>query len=73
MQTLDSHAHTHMHMRTHTHTHMHACVRACVHVCNVQMCEDLEDEEGLRHCHVALRSAVLLNDTALLEEMFSNA
>ena len=36
------------------------------------MCEDLEDEASLHAMHVVIQSAILLNDTALLEAMFAD-
>ena len=36
-----------------------------------QTCEDMEDEESLRHLYTIIRSAILLNDAALLELLLS--
>ncbi len=37
----------------------------------MQQCEDLEDEESLRHMYFIVRGAIMLNDAALLEAFLS--
>lgn len=37
----------------------------------MQSCEDLEDEESLRHLFSIMRSAIMLNDTSLLEALLA--
>ena len=40
-------------------------------IVRAQQCEDLEDEESLKHMYYIVRGAIMLNDAALLEAFLS--
>lgn len=39
--------------------------------CSIQVCEDLEDTDSLKHLYVIVRGAIMLNSIQLLEALFS--